>query len=280
MNNRALTLSLAMAALAVFFVQSYVQSVEEKAKKDFGTEVLVLFAKKDIGEMENLDETSFDLLPLPKRFMEPAAIAYESKGRSSEEVGEDLRRLYGSVALVPIKKGEQITYNKFTEPGLRTGLSPQVTPGKRAVSIPVSETSGVGKLLKPGDRVDVLAIVSVGQTPDAKMVKTLLQDVAVLAVGRNVVNGIHRSLDLDINGKVRTRSLTQYDGFSSVTLEVDPSQAQLLTLMQGIGSNTLSLTLRNNDDSERVPIGSASMNEVMGSDSARKPASPPQGGAR
>ena len=36
MDNRALTLSVVMAILAVFFVQSYVSSIEEETRKKFG----------------------------------------------------------------------------------------------------------------------------------------------------------------------------------------------------------------------------------------------------
>ena len=74
MNNRALTLSLVMAILAVFFVQSYVSNVEDEAKKKFGTEVLAVTAKRDIHEAEDIDETMLELKPVPKRFLEPGAI--------------------------------------------------------------------------------------------------------------------------------------------------------------------------------------------------------------
>ena len=50
MNNKALSLSLGLAILAVFFVQSYVTSIEDATKKRFGVEVVVVRAKKDIRE--------------------------------------------------------------------------------------------------------------------------------------------------------------------------------------------------------------------------------------
>src|SRR3989338_8537241 len=160
MNSKALTLSLVMAVLALLFVNSYVTSVEEDAKKKFGTEVLVIVAKKDIKEMETILETMVEFAPIPKKFLEPAAISLERREGDTtlKESSSTLKALVGNVAVVPIKKGEQITLNKITEPNLRTGLAPQVTPGKRAVAIPVSETTGVAKLVKPGDRVDLIAV--------------------------------------------------------------------------------------------------------------------------
>src|SRR5262249_14988078 len=50
MNNRVVTLSLFMAAAAVFMVSSYVNSIEDESRKKFGTEVLVVKAKRDIKE--------------------------------------------------------------------------------------------------------------------------------------------------------------------------------------------------------------------------------------
>jgi len=201
MNNKALTLSLVMAVMAVFFVQSYVTSIEDEAKKKFGTEVLVVSAKADVAEMETIDETMLELKPIPQRFLEPGAVAYSPRQDQNVVISE-MKELAGSVAVVPIRKGEQITLNKITEPSLRTGLSPQVTPGRRAMAIPIDESSGVSKLIKPGDRVDVVAIFT-SQTKQrtdplgAVLSKTILQDVGVLSVGKNVTNNIARTLEQD-----------------------------------------------------------------------------------
>ncbi|MEK6705151.1 MAG: Flp pilus assembly protein CpaB, partial [Bdellovibrionota bacterium] len=74
MNNRVLTLSLVMALIAVYFVYSFVTGIEEEAKKKFGTEVLVVTAKKDIKEMDTIKETLLELKEVPKRYIEPAAV--------------------------------------------------------------------------------------------------------------------------------------------------------------------------------------------------------------
>lgn len=270
MNNRAVTLSLGMAILAVFFVQSYVASIEEKAKKDFGAYVNVVVAKKDLKEMATIDDVQgmIALREIPKQFLEPGAIYFEKKNSESDSI-KDLETLAGYVAVVPIKEGTQISFSKITEPGLRTGLSPQITPGRRGFSVPVNEVSGVAKLVKPGDRVDVIAVLDLGSARDSKVVKTVLQDVPILAVGRNVTNNVARSIDADpFTGKSRIRALTQFDGFASVTLEVDPAQAQMLALILSNQSNTVTLSLRNNDDVDRVAVGGMGVGEVLGADPA------------
>lgn len=266
MNNRAVLLSVVMAVIAVLFVQGYVSSIEDEAEKKFGTSVLVVVASKDIGEAETIDETMLKLNPIPKKFLDPSSVFFEAS-KDDPKVEKDLKTLVGTVALIPIKTGEQITYNKITEPGLRTGLSPQVTPGRRAFSIPVSETTGVGKLVKPGDRVDVVVVIDMGGGNQTRVAKTVLQDVIVLAVGRNVTNNIPRVVEKQFGSKTtKIRNLSDFDGFTSVTLEVDPGEAQMLSLMVANRNNLLNLVLRNNDDTERVPAATTSLKDVMGMD--------------
>jgi pilus assembly protein CpaB len=275
MNNRALTLSLIMAAFAIFFVQSYVTSIEDNAKKKFGTEVLVIEAKRDIKEAETINETMLELKLVPKRFLEPAAISYEKKAEDDKESSQGLKNLAGMVAVVPIKKGEQITLNKMVEPGIRTGLAPQIAPGKRAIAVPVGETSSVAKLVKPGDRVDVIAVLDMGGGKEGKIAKTIMQDAVVLAVGRSVTGNIARTVEQDPNGgKDKVKSLAEDFSFASVTLEVEPIQAEQLALIMNSGDNVIDLSLRNNDDTDRQNIISTSYMDMLGADisKVRKPA--------
>jgi len=265
MNNRAMTLALAIAAFAVYLVYSWVSEVEEKAQKRFGTNVLVLKAKRDIKETETINETMLTLESIPKTFLEPNAVHFEKK-EEDQETRTSVKSLSGSVAIVPIKTGEQIAYNKITEPGIRTGLAPEIAPGRRAISIPVTEHTSVSKLIKPGNRVDLIAVMKMpGGQSDEKVVKTILQDVVVLAVGQNITNNIPRVIEYD--GKTeRTRSLNSNTAYTSVTLEVDRAQAQALTLIMSSGDNAISLSLRNNDDTERTNLGSMMMIDIIGVD--------------
>ena len=274
MNNRALTISILMAVIAVFFVQSYVSSIEDSARKKFGTEVTVIVAKKDIKEMENITESHIELKSVPKTFLEPGAISFESRGSEDgdDRVKKGLKELSGLIAIVPIRKGEQVTENKVTLPGVRTGLSPQIAPGRRAVAVNVSETSSVGKLVKPGDRVDVITVLDLGGK-DKKIAKTLFQDVVVLAVGKYVANNAARAIETDTyTGGPKVRNLSEDTTFSTVTLEVEPAQAQVLALAMANGDNAINLSLRNNDDTDRVNIPSSTFQDLLGPDAARIPA--------
>jgi pilus assembly protein CpaB len=284
MNSKAMTLSLVMAGIAVIFVMSSVSSIEDQANKKFGDEVTVLVAKEDIREMANITDVMIEAKQVPKNFVDPTAISFSGKvDEKSTEYSVATRRIVGNVAIVPIKKGEQLTINKITEASLKTGLAPQVAPGKRAISIAIDENSGVSKLIKPGDRIDLIAVIDTGSNAggkDAKVAKTLFQDVVILAVGRSVTNNLARRVEVDSQtGYARSRSLTEYDGFSSVTLELDPQQAQTVAAIGANSSNKIILTLRNNDDTDRVSLSNVRAQDVLGEQS-RLPASPNTGGNR
>jgi pilus assembly protein CpaB len=267
-----------MAAIAVWFVSSYVNGIEEETQRKFGTEVLVVKASRDIKEAETVNETMVELEAIPKRFVEPASVFFETKEQNKETTA-GMKALAGTVAIVPIKKGEQITFNKIVEPSMRTGLAPQITPGKRAVSIPVNEVTGVSKLVKPGDRVDLVGVFDMGGGRANKVARTILQDVVVLAVGRSVTNNVARSVEFDaISGKQKIRSLSEDATFASLSVEVDPLQAQAIALVLASGDSIINVSLRNNDDTERVNLDPMGVSDVMG---IRAPASQGgQGGAR
>jgi pilus assembly protein CpaB len=283
MNSKAMTLSLIMAGIAVFFVTSSVTSIEEEAKKKFGDEITVLVAKADINEMDTILDGMIEPRSVPRRFVEPSAVAFNTLVKEdSNDYAMEVKRIIGNVAIVPIKKGEQLSLNKITEPNMRTGLAPQVAPGKRAISITAGELESVGKLVKPGDRVDVIVVLNTQVAPgndstNGKVAKTFMQDAVILAVGRNITNNIARKIESDgSSGKTRIKSLNDFDGYASVTLEVDPAQAQALAVVMADPMNKIYLTLRNNDDTDRTNLGGIRKNDLINNE-IRMPASQPTG---
>lgn len=263
MNNKAFTMSLAMALAAVMMIYSYIDSREKEWAKRYGDEVPVVIAKRDIGELESIKESMLEVRNVPKDYRMPGYTT-------------DKKDVVGFIALVPIRKGEQFTNNKIGGLGMRTGLSRQVAPGKRAVSLSVSEISGVSKLIKPGDRVDLIVTMDPpGATGKGSQIsRTVLQDVPVLAVGKFVTSHVPRRVERDESGREIVKNLQENDTYSTITLEVDPPNAQLLAYINGVGGAQITLSLRNNDDTERVILTSTTARDLLGADpaSARAPA--------
>ncbi len=267
MNNKAFTVSLLLAATAVFLVHSYTTSKEESYTKTFGNMVPVVVAKKTIKEMDEITKDAIEIVNKPKNYVEPG------KTTSKEEVE-------GFIAAVNIRKGEQVTLNKVIPPGVQTGLSRQVAPGRRAIAIPVDDYNAVNRLLKPGDRVDLIATIDPPGAPKGSQIaRTVLQDVLVLAVGEWVSTTAPRKTEKDeIDGKNVTVNLNITRNFNTITLEVEPYAAQQLTLLRSSGI-TVGVVLRNNDDSEKLVIRGVGLPDVLGDDVSRVPVRTP-GGSR
>jgi pilus assembly protein CpaB len=214
-ETRNLWLAIGAGVFATFLLYSYSQEKKAEYDKKFGTTKRVIVAKENIGEMQTIYDTMIEAVEKPSDFVEPEAAV------TVEEV-------VGSVAAIPIKKGQQIVTNKLLSPGPETGLAMQVAPTKRAVTIPVDETRSVAKLIRPGDRVDIITAVDVGKgINQERKVVTLLQDIVVLATGVSVVNNIPRTLEMDASGKNIVQTTLSGDSkYSNITIEVDPKQAR------------------------------------------------------
>lgn len=256
MNNRAFTISFIVAILAVTMVYSYVTSTEESYRLKYGVEMGVVVASKNIKELDVLDETNLTTKNTPKDFLQPG---------SSNQIKDFL----GGLAIAPILSGEQVTRSKVTQLGARTGLARQIAPGKRAVTINVNDQTGIARLLKPGDRVDVLANLDIGNgNKFAIEVRTILQDVLVLATGKYVTNTIPGILEVDpFKGDTKNKvKLSEYTNFANITLEVDPFDAQKLVFANM--NLALYLTLRNNDDNMKDVMVKTMLTDFIGKEGA------------
>ncbi|MGD9615975.1 MAG: Flp pilus assembly protein CpaB [Alphaproteobacteria bacterium] len=141
----------------------------------------------------------------------------------------------GWVVRNPIAAGEPITEEKIVAPGDRGFLAAVLTPGMRAISVPVTVTSGISGFIFPGDRVDLVLSYPVpspaGSQPDGagnhahKASQTVLRDVRVI--------GIDQRLD----GKPGEAVVAH-----TATMEVTPKQGEIIALAGELGK--MSLTLR------------------------------------
>ena len=254
MNTKAFTTSLILAALAVMMVLSYISSRETELISEYGDSTPVVVAKEDIKELEIIDDRKVQLKNIPKSFQMPGHF------KSVED-------LYNTIAAVPIKAGEQITAPRVTYPGAQSGLSRQISIGKRALSIQVTEGQSVSRLLKPGDRVDVLALVDYAAGKKEKLkVKTVLQDVLILSTGLYVTNSVP-IVNLKNENDSRQMKLNSYTNFNTITLELTPFEVQNMVFMMSAG-NGIYLSLRNNDDKNIERIKATRLFDVLGEDAA------------
>jgi len=126
---------------------------------------------------------------------------------------------------------------------LRGGLAPAIQPGLRAVSLAIGGDAAVSGLVQPNDRVDILGTFTFparnrpGQMETVTL--TVLQDVSVLATGQRLARG-------EVFGGA-AEGARGGAGYSMVTFEVTPREAELLVFAQALRGN-LTMTLRHPDD--------------------------------
>lgn len=232
MNPRIILLGAAaifVAVAAAFLAKSYLQSTAPDQAQTAGqqetTRILVAANNLPMGHIIEVGDLSWQDWPL--------------QGLNANYLQEDsynLEDMAGSVVRYGITAGEPMTSVRMISPGERGFLAAILTPGMRAVSIPVTRTSGVAGFIFPGDRVDViltqtlevLTLLALLQGEDEKEERevsvTVLRNVRVLAV------------DTRTDDQEKTPELGK-----SVTLEVTPDIAEKLTLMTRMGVVALSL---------------------------------------
>ncbi|MCX7824066.1 MAG: Flp pilus assembly protein CpaB [Verrucomicrobiae bacterium] len=156
-----------------------------------------------------------------------------------------------------LQEGDPILWSDIEMPFAGAGgLASMIEIGQRAISIPVDNIANVSGLVKPNDHVDILgtftfppgvrgtapAAPGAGHMPDT-VTLTILQDVTVLACGRNMSR---RTLESEAPERFGG------DQYSSVTISVTPREAEMLVFAHNKGK--LTLALRNREDVSMPPL--------------------------
>jgi pilus assembly protein CpaB len=255
-NRAAVLLSIGMGLLAVFMMGVYMTGRENRllelaAPKD------VLVATTDILANSVIDERMIQRIQVPAKYQQPKALV-------------DIREAVGRVVAVPVPRGAQLLGTYLEDAG-RTALAFEVTRGRRAVTIAVSDVTGVGGLVRPGNFVDILGTFEFGRssggggqggragyTDERTETRTLMQNVLVIAAGQDYFG--ERP---DARPQEQTRTMSEQAAQAqanaasartrdvrNVTVLVGPQQVQELVLAQRVGA--LTLALRSNLDSGQV----------------------------
>ncbi len=144
----------------------------------------------------------------------------------------------GAQAVNDIPAGSQLTASKLVR-AAAVGLPGKVHVGMRAVSISLDRVKGVSNLIRAGDRVDVIAATQPRQNEAPKAV-TIIRGALVLSVG--TMTDATATPAPDAIGGTQSQ-------FMTATLEVDPKQADLLTLADV--NTVLRLALRSPKENPR-----------------------------
>ncbi|MCX5712093.1 MAG: Flp pilus assembly protein CpaB [Candidatus Omnitrophica bacterium] len=231
-----LIIGIALAAVSILLINVYMGQQKQQVVDKTGTAI---------------NPEALGVALVPNEYVQPRAAT-------------SLDRVAGMVAVAPIAKGEQISLDKlaFSRQRGGSGLAELTPIGKRAVTISVENTAALAGMIKPGDYVDVIAMVPIPvQTADGKqttqvMATPLFQNILVLAVGQQLAQSSKA-------GENRYVAETKADTSISplITLAVSPQEASLITFVQE--QSKIRLTLRSPSDSQLQQVQPATWETIF-----------------
>lgn len=213
-----------------------------------GDTVPVVVATGDIPYGTKLDASRLTVVRLPSgdapkgAFAQPSQILAQPGG--------------APVVLTPIAAREPVLASKLSGAGARPTVAAVIGEGLRGYTIAISEVSGVGGHILPGDRVDVVLTRELPKYPPKQgevqcenctsyASNVVLQDVPVLG------------MDLNADPTSTTAAFAH-----TATLEVSVQDAQKLAVAAKAG--TLSLALRRTGAAEVTPVRAVGVGDVIG----------------
>lgn len=182
----------------------------------------VLTARHDIKAGTLLRDLDIEWRTLPEG-IDPAGLVLKSLVPMSV--------VRGALVTQDISADTPLRESMLIRPDQQGFIIAALNPGMRAVSVGITQVTGVSGYVSPGDFVDVIMINEVKDTSDTpvldprRFAETVAQGVRLLAI---------EQFSSQKTGRPRMGE--------TVTLEVDPRQAEIIALAQEMG--TISLSLR------------------------------------
>jgi pilus assembly protein CpaB len=220
------------AALLTWFLYATTQAPHSEKM------VAITAAARDMPAGTRLQKADLKTVRVPEKDLPKAAIL-------------DQRIAIDRPLLFPVGANEAIISNKVASAAGAEGLPALIEIGKRAVSVPITDSSGVAGMIQPRAHVDVL-FTKPGSNAEA-VTTTILEDVVVLAMGRTT-EVANTSAAAAIS--TAARPTTQ-----AATLLVTPEQARKLELAKNQGK--ISLALRNPLDHTSAKDQSATTSDQL-----------------
>lgn len=217
----AIVVAIVLAAVATLALLSYVQGVEADAEAQ--TQPVEVFVAKDA---------------IPAGTAAQAAIGAGLIGKHSVPKGTvldgaigSLEQIDGKVATVNILKGEQILAPRFALTQQAAGFA-EIPEEHQAMAVAVELVPGVAGRINVGDHVSAIAEIHPDGQPEPT-VKYLVQDIEVLALGRQVRSVTEQGQETTRTAHSETELVA--------TLAVEPQEAEKLALAVWQGKVYLTL---------------------------------------
>ena len=160
----------------------------------------------------------------------------------------DFGKVQGTKLVRPVEQGRPL---RRSDLDIRAKEFSETLPeGKRAVTIEIDEINSVAQMVRVGNRLDLMLIVSEGDG-GGQQVLSLLQKVKVIATGQI----ISRTVAGD------GTQPAQVQRYSNVTFEVTPEEAARIVLAQQMGK--IRAVLRSDEDNAVTPMARVNTQTVL-----------------
>jgi pilus assembly protein CpaB len=187
----------------------------------------VLVAAKDIPSGATLQATDLEW----RVWVETAMSANFVKEADEKDA---LETMAGAVARQNILAGEPIVKARFVKPGDQGFMAAILTPGYRAVTVPISEETAASGFILPNDRVDIILTR-----------KVTLLDAAGGGQGEETRSGIVlenvRVLAIDQTFRMEKDAKEEPMKGSVALLELSPRDSEALAMADQMGDISLAL---------------------------------------
>ena len=282
-NRKALFIALICLGISIVLINAYVTARRYEMTSSFGDEVFVVVADKAIPEYSIIHPDQIKAVPVFKKFLQPQTIVVGSADIDKEPAAKEI---IGKAAYVAIYPDEQVTMTKLIHQDGKPLLDRQVEKKMRAVTVQIAPHTGVGRLIRPGNRVDVMAAVNYDKGGENVFeVKTVAQNVLVLATGKHIQNSAPTGVDRqvltliedefeqrkrrDVGGSPESLSTSRPDdNYNNLTLQLSPEEAEkIMYVSTTYGDQRLYFTLRNGGEDASEKLETTVLDDVLGPDS-------------
>ena len=202
----------ALSLLVALGSYLYLSGIEQQQVQREQGLVTVVVAAGDIPAHSVLRQEQLKIVQLPRELVSAEAII-------------ELQAAVGKTTKSDIFSGDMLTEKRLLSDDRAAGLVGCIPPDKRAISIAITDTTGVCGFAKPGDYVDVM-LISDKLYKNAVSGELVLQNVQLLG----------------LNKKSETGKSESAEALANATLAVAPEEALRLAAAQAKG--TIYLMLR------------------------------------
>ncbi len=219
-NKKVLMIAVLLGLVTVFFLSYYINSITQETA---APQAQVAVANHTIPAHVKISADMVQLKTVSADSVHP-------------EAATSLDEVVGTVTKTDIVKDEPILASRVVRDDSAGNLSYRIPENMRAITIPVSEISGVAGNIIVGDKIDILVSYEDESINPVPTTYTQFQSIEVLSLGSAKLSEEERKASLP----------------GSITLLVSPAQAEMLAYATLKGN--FHFTLRNPSDSNKKTL--------------------------